>query len=161
MAQTKKQRFRAQKRVAKTPAPKPVATKVAKTAEGSGTDKKKIIIGVGALVALAGVAGTILLLANPFASPVEAVATAPVATTPPLVQQEMSPEYIRSMLIREYRVRVDQALSSQVFESCESGNPVSGSGNIRGKAIPITVTCMGTKLKVVNADTKVEIPPGG
>jgi hypothetical protein len=161
MAKTKKQRFRAQKRVAKIPAPKPAVTKATKVAEGSETGKKKIIIGVGALVALAGVAGTVLLLANPFASPEKAKATAPVATKPAVVQQEMSPAYVRSTLIRDYRVRVDQKLSDQIFESCDSGKDVSGSGNVRGEAIPITVTCMGTKLIVVNTDTKVEIPPGG
>jgi hypothetical protein len=161
MAQTKKQRFREQKRAKKAPAPKPPVAKAAKVTDDSGNGKKKVIIGVSALVALAGVAGTVLLLANPFASPEPTAAASPPATAPPVVVDEMTPSLIRSMLIREYRVRVEQSLAGQIFASCDSGKGVSGSGTIRGEATPVTVTCVGTKLTVVNSSTNAEIPPAG
>lgn len=161
MAQTKKQRFKKQKRVEKVPAPKPPVTKVRKVDESPTSGKKKIVIGISAVVALAGVAGTILLLSNPFASP-EAAKPNPVETKSAAVQQdEMTAGLVRSSLIRDYRMRVDQTFADQVFQSCDSGEAVAGTGINRGTETPIAVTCLGTKLKVVNSTTNVEIPPGG
>lgn len=158
MAQTKKQRFREQKRAKKAPAPKPPVSKVPKATEDSGSGKKKVIIGVSALVAVAGAAGAVMLLANPFATP-EKVAASPVATPPPVVAQEMTPSFIRGMLIRDYRVRADPASLDKIKASCDSGTGVAVSGKIRGEDTPLTITCTGTKLKVVNAATGVEIQP--
>lgn len=163
MAQTKKQRFREQKRAAKAPAPKPTVNKapVKKASKSTGepmADKKKIIIGAGALVAVAGAVGAIFLFANPLAATPEAKTGPPTATAaPPVVQREPDTAFYRTMLIRDYKLRVEQDLAEKVFQSCTSGESVTGSGRIRGEVTPVTITCTGTKLKVINDQTKSEI----
>lgn len=157
MAQTKKQRFKQQKRAAKAPKPAPKPQPVLrakKSPDESSGNKKGILIGAGAAVALLGGAGALFLLLSPTSATAEPKNT-PVAvqTTEPAVKKEPDANFYRSVLNRDYELRVDQALAQKVFESCKSSSPVNGTGRIRGVETAVSIICSGENLKVTNTKT--------
>jgi hypothetical protein len=162
MAQTKNKRFREQKRAQKKPAPQPPtkSKKAAPAEEGGG---KKLLIGGGVALALAAAVTTVMLVANPFAGPkAEAIKTTEtVAPKSSAAPTEMTPALARMSMIKEYRATVQTEVAEQIAASCKDSKPVSATARIRGKETPITVTCKGIKLTVVNTDTKKPLESRG
>lgn len=156
MAQTKKQRFKAENRVQKSPAIKSPAPKV------SGGMKTGMLVG-GAALALAGVVTTVVLIANPFAAPADAGASAsahPVASALP-TPAKLDASAVRAAFVKDYRISIDPETAQKIADSCTTAKPVSGSGRLRGVDTAFEATCVGTKLKVINSATKAEILPAG
>lgn len=173
MAQTKKQRFKEQKRKKKQPAP--VAQKSSsKTSTASSGGPKKVLIGAGALVAVAGVALAAILVFNPFGSKTEPVAaaakpTAMAKATPvPVAQLAYNdPRKIRQDLIKDYRLMVDTDVADSVAKTCGTGKPaeitarsMGGTASSKGPSNgQYSVLCESAGLKVTDLSTKTELKP--
>lgn len=156
MAQTKKQRFKQQKRAAKAPKPAPKPQPVPrakKSPDESSGNKKGILIGAGAAVALLGAAGALFLFLTPTSATAEPKNTPVAVQTEPAVKKEPDANFYRSVLNRDYELRVDQTLAQKVFESCKNGSPVNGTGRIRGVETAVSIVCSGENLKVTNTKT--------
>lgn len=162
MAQTKKQRFKQEKRrPAPTPPPKkapPPKKKRSADPEGSRISKKVLIGGgVGALVAAVAVAGVIFM--NPFgqqtATPPPPTSGAPgVVDMPPASATE-----IRSRLLSQYRLSLTSEAAATAGAACESGKPVSVEGRIRGQMKTVEITCTGADFQDVKVTDKATGAP--
>lgn len=166
MAQTKKQRFKAEKRVQKTTAAKPPVPKAAASSpKSSGGGKRKLIIGGAALAIVAGVLATVVLVANPFAGHDGGEASAtprPTASVgASLKPTKLDASATRAAFMKDYRISIDAETAQKIADSCTTGKPTSGSGRLRGAETAFEATCTGTSLKVINAATKAEIVPAG
>jgi len=155
MAQTKKQRFRAEKRLKKATATK---------SSSSGSKKKRLIMGGVAVAAVGGIVAGVMVFANPFASHSNTSAspanqTSKPAPAPSLTPQHMNAPFARITLLKDYQITaVTPEFIDQIVSSCDKGTEASGPGRIRGKEIQISVKCAGTKLTVLDATTKQAIP---
>ena len=157
MAQTKNKRFKEQKRAQRKPAPQPAASSKKAPPAPSGGDGKKLLVGGGIVAALAAVITTVVLVMNPFGGNAEATKSAATPSSPPATRQaptEMTAPYARMTLIRDYRASVEADGAEKIAEGCKSGKPVSITVRIRGNDTPVTITCKGAEMQVVDAKTK-------
>lgn len=155
MAQTKNKRFKEQKRAQKNPAPQPV-TKTKKSPPAQNNGGKKLLIGGGIAVALAAAATAVVLVVNPFggAATDASKGSGASAATPRPTPTAMSDSLVRMSLIRDYRASVESETLEKITASCKTGKPVSATARVRGEETPITVTCKGVELTVINSETK-------
>lgn len=163
MAQTKKQRFKAEKRVQKTTAAKPQVPKAAASSpKSSSGGKRNLIIGGAVLALVAGGLTTVVLVANPFASHDASATPHPEASARTLpTPTKLDASATRAAFMKDYRISIDVETAQKIADSCTTGKPASGSGRLRGVETAFEATCTGTSLKVVNAATKAEIVPAG
>ena len=169
MAQTKKQRFKEQKRQKKKPAP--VAQKTTtKSSNAASNGPNKVLLGVGALAVLVGVAVAGILVFNPFgdkAVPEAAVTPSAIAsaTAAPVAELPANdPRRIRMTLIKDYRIMVDSEASDTIAASCDSGTPVEVSARSMEAAggssnSQFSVLCTSTELKITDIATQQEVVP--
>ena len=157
MAQTKNKRFKEQKRAQRKPAPQPATSSKKSPPAPSGGGGKKLLIGGGIVAALGAVITTVVLVMNPFGGNAGAAKPATTTASPAVTRAaptEMTPSFARMTLIRDYRASVEAGGAEKIAEGCKSEKPVSITVRVRGNDTPVTITCKGVVIQVVDAKTK-------